>query len=778
MVRQIKLRHAAGNGPKALLTRRIAVILAETPFQSAQQISPRLGVPDATAMVVLRLLQSEPDLFEICGPEQPPIWAVRVEAEAQVESWRTVVNNTGDDRHDEQMPGAPTAPKTCYAGPPLRAWQSEALYAWMDHGRRGLVEAVTGSGKTTVGARAIAMALDEGRSAVVLVPGVDLQNQWFERLRRALPSHRIDRLGGNGPARPPDRWDVLVATVQTASRTPIPAPAGALLVADEVHRYGAGTFAKALLVHYEWRLGLTATLERSDNSVEEILLPYFGTLVPGCDYARAQSDAILAPVKVALVGVHFTARERARYDRADEVARKSRNLLVEWYGAPEEPFGEFMKYTQLLAKDDRGEGVRHAQRFLKYFAERREVLADCAGKLELVRSLPITELAATQSIVFTERTGTAEAVSATLLESGLACGYIGSTLKSGERAGVLDEFRSGALRALAAPRVLDEGIDVPDAQVGVVLAASRTRRQMIQRMGRVVRPKSDGRTAIFVIAHVFRTPEDPALGAHEAFLEDLEFIADERRTVDAAELGPLLRSWLTPPPGAPATATSPNHPTAVATQPDSRAPLPTPLEMMARMPTRVITPSRHPSPEDDNAPPQQQTSDETADHAEPYAPSGSETVVPEPDTPLSDIVPAQVTAATNENDAPPVAGSAPAAQALAPAVASGAANLAQLGAKLGLADASALWAKARTARPWVDPEWEASRLLSLTRSRNRDDLEEQAALRVVVDYATESPDPIGQFGELTRSLGLVGSNRTELLVFVATLRGVDPVDLL
>ncbi|WP_459963560.1 DEAD/DEAH box helicase [Nocardia sp. IFM 10818] len=732
-------------------------------------------------MVVLRLLQSEPDLFEICGPEQPPIWAVRVEAEAQVESWRAAADDTGEDRHDDQIPSAPADPKTCYAGPSLRAWQSEALYAWMDHGRRGLVEAVTGSGKTTVGARAIAMALDEGRPAVVLVPGIDLQNQWFERLRSALPSHRIDRLGGNGPARPPAHWDVLVATVQTASRTPIPTPAGALLVADEVHRYGAGTFAQALLAQYEWRLGLTATLERSDNAVEEILLPYFGTLVPGCDYARAQSDAILAPVKVALVGVHFTARERARYDRADEVARKARNLLVEWYGAPEEPFGEFMKYTQLLAKDDGGDGSRHAQRFLKYFAERREVLADCAGKLELVRSLPIADLAATQSIVFTERTGTAETVSATLLESGLACGYVGSTLKSGERAEVLDEFRSGALRALAAPRVLDEGIDVPDAQVGVVLAASRTRRQMIQRMGRVVRPKSDGRTAIFVIAYVYGTPEDPALGAHEAFLEDLEFIADERRTVDAAELGPLLRSWLTSPPTSPMPA-APNRPATVVPQPDSRAGLPTPLEMMARIPTRVIVPPSHPSPQDDNAPAQQPITDppssEAADQADPSVPHSAEISGPESDTPLSDLLPTPVATTTNADDAPPVVGSTPAAQALEPAVTEPTTNLAQLGTKLGLADASALWAQAKTARPWLDPEWEASRLLSLARSRGRDDLEERAALRVVVDYATESPDPIGQFAELTRRLGLIGPNRTELLVLVATMRGVDPVDLL
>ena len=79
---------------------------------------------------------------------------------------------------------------------------------------------------------------------------------------------------------------------------------------------------------------------------------------------------------------------------------------------------------------------------------------------------------------------------------------------------------------LAAPRVLDEGIDVPAADLAVIVGASRSRRQMIQRMGRVLRRKPDGRRARFAVLFVEGTVEDPRLGAHEAFLGEIIDVAD------------------------------------------------------------------------------------------------------------------------------------------------------------------------------------------------------------------------------------------------------------
>ncbi|MEU1982523.1 DEAD/DEAH box helicase [Nocardia sp. NPDC019395] len=536
------------------LVRRIGSVLLAEPYLSARQISARIGSEEISPRLVNSVLYSQRTVFEILGPEQPPIWAIREDATATVESWEITtpgesVDPAAGGAGAEQESGSSAHPEPSieYSGPPLRAWQREALVNWTRNGHRSVVEAVTGSGKTAVGLWAAAHALRQRRQAVVLVPGVDLQSQWYRALREALPSARIERMGGGTADPGAGRWDILVVTVQTAAGTKRFGlgfePGNALLIADEVHRYGANSYAKALTGDFEWRLGLTATLERSDDAVEQTLLPYFEHLVAGCNYLRAQADGILAPVKVALVGVDFSPRERARFELADDLVRRERTTLVDTYGAPEEPFGEFMAYVQQLAKD-RGSAARHANKYLKNFDERRAVLAECRAKLDLMRELPAPVLGRTQSIVFTERSATAGQVAQVFSESGVPTGVLRSGLRPAEREEIMTEFRAQRLRALAAPRVLDEGVDVPDAQLGIVLAASRTRRQMIQRMGRVIRPKADGRTAVFVLTFVRGTPEDPATGAHDTFLGELTGIATETRQVVAEELAPTLRKWL------------------------------------------------------------------------------------------------------------------------------------------------------------------------------------------------------------------------------------------
>jgi superfamily II DNA or RNA helicase len=95
------------------------------------------------------------------------------------------------------------------------------------------------------------------------------------------------------------------------------------------------------------------------------------------------------------------------------------------------------------------------------------------------------------------------------------------------------QFRNGNLSCVVAPRVLDEGVDVPEAEVAVVLAAFRSRRQMVQRLGRVLRVKQDGREAALVVAYATGTREDPANGAHEDFLAEVREVAREVVTLDA-----------------------------------------------------------------------------------------------------------------------------------------------------------------------------------------------------------------------------------------------------
>jgi len=108
----------------------------------------------------------------------------------------------------------------------------------------------------------------------------------------------------------------------------------------------------------------------------------------------------------------------------------------------------------------------------------------------------------------------------------------------------MSDFESGAISVLATVQTLEEGVDVPEADLAIIVASSKQRRQMIQRMGRIMRRKADGRDARFVIMYVEGTDEDPREGAHEAFVGELVAVARESTVVsvdEAAGLKEFLR---------------------------------------------------------------------------------------------------------------------------------------------------------------------------------------------------------------------------------------------
>lgn len=428
----------------------------------------------------------------------------------------------------------------------LRAWQREALNKWKQLGYRGVVEAVTGSGKTEVGIAAAIDAVHAGKQVLVVVPTRDLMQQWYERLSSTELAGGVGRRGDTHKASF-QQCDVVVSTIHSAvaDHAEQPTP-GALLVADEVHRYGAESFSRVLDDSvFEQRLGLTATLERADDGIDRVLMPFFETTISGCTFERGYADGILAQVNVALVPVPFSPQERVRYDNLDEIARSERTKLIGRFGCREEPFGLLLKDAQSLAREDPPDpATRSARLYLKAFSERRDLLASAGAKEKALKRLAAGLGGSGRTLVFAETKSAAVTAAEALLANGIAAAPFTSDLPQRSRQELLQEFRVGNVTALAAPRVLDEGIDVPEADVGVVLAASRSRRQMIQRMGRVLRPKPDGRPAVFVVMYVEGSAEDPELGAHETFLDMLIDIAATREIIEPDGVAAVLRAWL------------------------------------------------------------------------------------------------------------------------------------------------------------------------------------------------------------------------------------------
>lgn len=426
----------------------------------------------------------------------------------------------------------------------LYRWQLDALVDWVRCGRRGVVEAVTGSGKTDVAIAAIADARRRGRFVLVLVPSRVLMEQWYGRLTDALPDARIGRLGDTGRDQP-GSCDVLVATRHSAaSHRPVPPDDGeGLLIADECHGLGGGVLRRALLPAYTERLGLTATLERADDAVADLLLPYFGGICHRYGFEEAIADGVCAQPRVAFVGVRLSDEERAEYVATEQRLVTARAHLRRVPGMPLTPFGDFIAAVAHLADRDSGPDGRAARDYLDVFTLRRQIVAQSSGKYEMLGRLAAAIRDAEGSLLFTETVrGANHAVNRLDPHVGIEL-ITGSTARR-QRKEILGDLRGRRLDAVAAPRVLDEGIDVPDADLGIVMSASRTRRQMIQRMGRIVRRKRPGGRARFVIMFARDTLEDPALRIErDGFVEEIERISEATEVFDedtAAQLDAFL----------------------------------------------------------------------------------------------------------------------------------------------------------------------------------------------------------------------------------------------
>ena len=412
--------------------------------------------------------------------------------------------------------------------------------AWHRCGRRGVIEAVTGSGKTDVALTAIDDAVHRGLFALVIVPSRVLMEQWFERLGRWMPDAEIGRLGDGYRDRPID-CDVLITTRHSAaSRVPLPtSDRGGILVADECHGFGGSVLRKSLLPEYQERLGLTATLERSDDAVETILLPYFGGICYRYDFASAIADGVCAQPRVGFMAVPLTREERTEYDATEGRIVAARRQLKQIKGIPHEPFGDFLAAVHHLAANDAGPDGRAANEYLNAFSSRREIVATSSAKYEALGKFAEAIRSADGALLFTETVRAANHA-IVRLDPVINIEIITGDTGRSDRSTILEQLRDGTLDAVAAPRVLDEGVDVPNANLGLVVSASRTRRQMIQRMGRILRRKPLGSGARFVIIFAADTLEDPRFSEdRDGFLEEIEEIAESSRIFKPSEFDHL-----------------------------------------------------------------------------------------------------------------------------------------------------------------------------------------------------------------------------------------------
>lgn len=356
-------------------------------------------------------------------------------------------------------------------------YQLAALRAWEKADRRGSIVLPTGAGKTFVAIQAIHRA---ACSALVIAPTIDLLHQWYARLVNAFGSDIGVYYGGEKIVQP-----ITVSTYHSAGD--LVAAMGdhfKLIIFDEVHHLPAPSWGEtALMSPAPYRMGLTATYpeahEQTDGRwrVDELI----GAIV----YQLRIDDLVgerLAEYRTERVRIDLTPEERAAYDADYAIyAGFFRSRQLQKTHGP----NWLMELMRLSAFDTEARRAYLArQRILK-------LLAGAEGKLKALDNL-LREYAHEQILVFTENNAVAYQISRRHLIP-----VITHETKAAERKYILDQFQSGGYRAIVTSRVLNEGVDVPEAKVAIVLGGSASAREYMQRLGRVLRKVGNRQAVLF-----------------------------------------------------------------------------------------------------------------------------------------------------------------------------------------------------------------------------------------------------------------------------------------
>lgn len=353
--------------------------------------------------------------------------------------------------------------------------QTEGLNAWWKAGGRGVVVLPTGTGKTHLANLAIAKA---GRPTLVVTPTIDLLNQWYDELSLSFAAE-VGLIGGGS-------YDIRPLTVTTYDSAYMNMERlgnrFGLLVFDECHHLPGPTYGQsAICAIAPFRLGLTATPERADEAHTQ-LDHLIGPIVYRREITQLRGR-FLADYRIETLYVNLTEEERFRYESAREIYRtflQDSGIDMRRPGA----WGQFL-FTAHRSAEGR-------QAYLAYREQRGLALA-APAKLNLLARL-LDRHNGDRVLIFTHDNATVYKIARRFLVP-----VITHQTKPKERREVLLRFNAGTYPIVATSRVLNEGVNVPEANVAVILSGSASVREHVQRLGRILRKSGDKEATLYEV---------------------------------------------------------------------------------------------------------------------------------------------------------------------------------------------------------------------------------------------------------------------------------------
>ena len=353
----------------------------------------------------------------------------------------------------------------------LRDYQLEAIENWCLE-KMGSIVLPTGAGKTIIGLKIIEIV---NSPTLIIVPTLDLIKQWTKILSRNFDIE-IGNIGGGIE-------NIQPITVSTYDSAYIKAAwignKFLLIVFDEVHHLPAPSYrliAETFVAPY--RLGLTATIEREDHLEQDF--PYLiGKSTFQITAKELAENKYLANYIIERKKTFMSSEEYLKYKESMTIYY----TCLKKIGLKMNSNNAFKRLIMMSTNNTM------ARRALVARNNAIDIALNSRSKINEIRKI-LSENKDIKTIIFTQHNKLVYEISNDFLIP-----FITHKSSKEEREDVLTGFKDGRYKAIVTSKVLDEGIDVPDAQLGILVSGTGSSREFIQRLGRLLRPKNDNNEA-------------------------------------------------------------------------------------------------------------------------------------------------------------------------------------------------------------------------------------------------------------------------------------------
>lgn len=374
-----------------------------------------------------------------------------------------------------------------------RRWQIDAMNRWLVAGRRGIASVVTGGGKTFFALQCLDsfQRVESGATTLIVVPTDSLLDQWIEEIVSFfdMPLRFINVIGSN---RKIVRGRINIGIINTVAKLAREDGNPSLfLIVDECHKAASPVFRSIFNLPKIATLGLSATPERQyDNYFNEVLIPELGPVISQYTYIEAMKDGVIVPFSLKNILFEFSEEEQAEYTRL----------------------------TNAIQASIKNNGI-DSDKTIIHMLKRTRFTNSCPERVKIALRL-IARHRSQRILIFHEDIEACEVLFAALKENSIAAGIYHSKMPLIRRIETLRAYRSRKLNILVSCRALDEGFNVPDTEIGIIVASTATHRQRIQRLGRVLR-SAKGKTRAIIYSIVASAPELRRLAAEADNLKEI-----------------------------------------------------------------------------------------------------------------------------------------------------------------------------------------------------------------------------------------------------------------